>query len=423
MSGPTGGLQHVMAAAGEIARRDFAGQQLEKRGETAAIALAARAKAEVEARFLMAMHRPRDLDTFRQRLLKECRRPGFAAVAEYERPVGREFNEETKHWEQKIARGPSIRLLETAIQHFGNIDAQAPVTYETDEVRVVRALMVDLETNASWSTDVVVPKRVEKRADKSGGPPKGREVISQRTNSSGETTYTVNATDSEVTVLQSALISKAQRKNGERLLPSDILQEALSECRKTVQTEDAQDPDAAKRRVIDGFASINITPRDLVEYLSKPLDRLNPADVKELRGIFVSVNNGELTWEAALQLKQESMMDGGSREEQNRVRDEKLAALNNKPAQRPSPIEGNRNGMVTPKHILELRAWRETLGGEQFGKILGAHGFEAINDVPAESFVAIQEALAQHAQDSGKATPTANDTEKQNRRSPGRLKL
>ena len=50
--------------------------QIERRpsGETAALAMAAQAKAAVQARYLMAMENRRDMDVVRQRILKECNR-------------------------------------------------------------------------------------------------------------------------------------------------------------------------------------------------------------------------------------------------------------------------------------------------------------------------------------------------------------
>ena len=46
--------------------------------ETASAAVAAQSKAMVEARYIMAMQRPRNWDQVRQDLIKECRRPSFA---------------------------------------------------------------------------------------------------------------------------------------------------------------------------------------------------------------------------------------------------------------------------------------------------------------------------------------------------------
>ena len=115
--------------------------------ETAISASAAQARASVEARFVMALHRPRDIDNVRVRLLKECKRPGFAEVARYSRPIGN----------TKI-EGPSIRFAEAAIRHMGNIDAQAHTIYDSAENRILRVEVTDLETNATYSKEITVRK-------------------------------------------------------------------------------------------------------------------------------------------------------------------------------------------------------------------------------------------------------------------------
>ena len=54
---------------------------LSAQGETASTAAAVQAKTQVEARYMMAMHNPRSLMQFRQRLLDACKRPRFAQTA------------------------------------------------------------------------------------------------------------------------------------------------------------------------------------------------------------------------------------------------------------------------------------------------------------------------------------------------------
>lgn len=96
--------------------------------ETAASAVAAREKAAIEARYVMALKRPRDMDEVRVRLLKECDRPGFAEVAKYEKPVAG----------QKIV-GLSVRFAEAAIRLAGNILTQVLIVFDDRERRIPRA--------------------------------------------------------------------------------------------------------------------------------------------------------------------------------------------------------------------------------------------------------------------------------------------
>src|SRR5205809_3863734 len=99
-------------------REDFGGMSMVTTGERQQTALAARATAEVNARYIMALQRPRSWDDVRVRLLAECRRPGFARVARYLKPIG------------KGVAGPSIRFAEACLRYCGNASASATVTFE-----------------------------------------------------------------------------------------------------------------------------------------------------------------------------------------------------------------------------------------------------------------------------------------------------
>lgn len=393
-----------MARTADVVRQEFGTVEAHRNAETAMTAVAARERATVESRYVVALQRPRDIENFRVRLLKECKRPGFAELAEYERPVGKEKNDKGE-WVQKIARGPSIRLIESAIQHFCNMMITSPVVFDNESTRIVRTTMTDLESNSTWESEVVISKQVEKRGfrGKNGGidPPAGRIVVGQRLNSGGDPTFLVLATDDEVNVKQSALVSKAQRKNGERILPSDIIQEALMECRTTLANQDAQDPDAAKRKVIDGFAGQNISPKDLEAYLSKPLDRMQPSDIKALRGLFTSIKEGEISFDEALAAKRAE--EPGSVDIQKEVIANKLSSLGKskeaaeakeklkdpeppKEAPKPEPTKPEEKKPETESLSDQLLAYREKVGQESFERVLGKHKITQDSDVTQENF-------------------------------------
>jgi hypothetical protein len=307
-----------------ITREGFGTSELIPQSETGAAAIAAREQAAVQARYIMALQRPRDMERFRVRLLQECKRLGFAETAEYSRPVGKEKDQQTGKWSTIIARGPSIRLIEAALRHFGNVDAEAQVVFENAEGRVVRCRVIDLESNSSWTQDIAISKRVEKRGW-DGKPPAGRHVVGQRINSENEVTYLVAATDDETNVRQMALVSKAQRKNAERLLPSDIIAEAIIECRAVVEKGLKADPQGQMRKTIDAFAELRIEPAELAAYIGKPLERMQPADIAELRRVFAAIKDGEMNWEDAVGERQT-----GSLEAQKEVMNKRLAELSQK---------------------------------------------------------------------------------------------
>lgn len=253
-------------------------------GETASSAVAAREKAAVEARFLVALHRPRNPDTARVRILNACKRPRFAEGAKYAKPVGG----------SKVV-GPSIRFVEEALRQWGNIDIQTPVVFDDDDRRIVRVSVTDLETNTSFSSDVTLTKTVERRSPKSGD-----EVVRSRTNSTGQTVYVVRADEDAFLNKQNAGISKAIRNNGLRVVPSDLVEDAMDQVDETLHNEDAKDPAATRKRLTDAFYALGVMPDQIAVLLGHALESMTPAELTLLRTIYTALKDNETTWAEAL---------------------------------------------------------------------------------------------------------------------------
>ena len=256
--------------------------------ENAALAMAAAQKATVEARYKMALARPRDLDIVRQAMLKDANRSSFARVAIYHKPIG------------KGVEGPSIRFVEAAIRNMTNILTETTTISEDDERRVIRVAVSDLETNTYFSQDVTVTKTVERSK-----LPQGEKPIRMRTNSFGKPVYILHGTDDDILNKQNALISKAVRTLGLRLIPGDLVDEALWYVRQTMAKEDAQNPDMAKNRIIDAFAQLGVQVEQLKEYVGHELSALDPSELQTLRAIYSAIKDGETSWKAVMDDKAE----------------------------------------------------------------------------------------------------------------------
>ena len=256
--------------------------------ENAALAMAAAQKATVEARYKMALARPRDLDIVRQAMLKDANRSSFARVAIYHKPIG------------KGVEGPSIRFVEAAIRNMTNILTETTTISEDDERRVIRVAVSDLETNTYFSQDVTVTKTVERSK-----LPQGEKPIRMRTNSYGKPVYILHGTDDDILNKQNALISKAVRTLGLRLIPGDLVDEALWYVRQTMAKEDAQNPDMAKNRIIDAFAQLGVQVEQLKEYVGHELSALDPSELQTLRAIYSAIKDGETSWKAVMDDKAE----------------------------------------------------------------------------------------------------------------------
>lgn len=247
--------------------------------ETATSAVAAQAKAAVQARYVMAMQNPRSWDEARVRLLRECSRPGFAEVARYRKPVGGSSIE-----------GLSIRFAEAALRCAGNMLVESMAIYDDADQRIVRVSVTDLESNVSYPKDIVIRKVVERSR-----VPDGQVPISVRTNSQGKKTYTVQATDDDMLNKENALVSKALRTAALRMIPGDILDECEAKIIDTVRNRAAADPEAERKKIVDAFAAMNIMPQRIVEYLGHPLEEIAPAELADLKLVYTSIRDGETT--------------------------------------------------------------------------------------------------------------------------------
>lgn len=287
-------------------REEFGATQLQTIRETAATAVAAREKAAVEARYIMALQRPRSLERARQQLLDACKHKEFAEASWYRIP--------------NRGEGFTIRFAEEALRCVGNIYPEVMIVYENDEIRMFRVTVTDLETNLSYSTETIVQKTIERRQLK-----KGQAAIRERLNSSGEKVYLIEATEEETLVKQNAALSKAIRTNGLRLIPAWVKEEAKRSIFATLEGDLKNDFAAKRRKVIDGFAGLGVTVQHLEQYFTKPIEQTTPSEVMTLQPIYTALKEGETTWEQVMEGREAELgSKGGSKDAAQRVAEEKL---------------------------------------------------------------------------------------------------
>jgi hypothetical protein len=265
-------------------------------GETAAMVLAAQAKALVSAQYEIAIRQPRDLDDVRARLLRECQRPSFAEVAIYKKPIG------------KGIEGASIRFAEAAIQAMRNLSVETPAIYDDSEKRILRVTVYDLETNVKHSKDVTVHKTVERRSVQEGDT-----VLRSRLNKDGHTVYIRLATDDEILNTENALVSKALRTTGLRLIPGWLIDECMEVVRAVRKKQDASDPDAAKRKLFDAFQVIGVSVDALKQWLQRDGSILQPKELEDLRGIYTAIKDGDTTWAEVMDARWAETLDRGAK--------------------------------------------------------------------------------------------------------------
>jgi hypothetical protein len=259
------------------------------RNETATAAATAAATAQIQARYVVALQRPRDIDIARERILRASAQPGFARSARYVKPIGKNGVE-----------GPSIRFVEEALRALGNVVTEKRTVFDDETKRILNVSITDLETNATYGQDITVEKTVE-RSHLSG-----RQSLASRTNSSGGTVYLVEATEDEFMAKEAAQVSKVTRQLGLRIIPGYIVEEAMERVRETLLHAAKKAPEIEMKKILDAFALVAVTEEQLVQYLGHPIKQLTAEEIVELRKLYQALDEGETDWDAALQEAQKS---------------------------------------------------------------------------------------------------------------------
>lgn len=255
--------------------------------ETASVAMAAKQQALVQARCVMARANRRDYFQVRQSIISACKRPGFAEAARYEIPFGGE-----------TVQGYTIRFAEECMRSMTNMASDVITVADNEFRKTVSVSVTDLESNSTYGDEAVIEKTVERKYLKDGEPP-----ISSRTNSKGEIVYLVMANEEQVQMKTAARVSRIIRTGILRLVPGDILEEALQEINKTYESGGADVNEAAKK-ILDGFSSIGVMPADIIKFLGHSVGSISPKELKQLRLMYAAIRDGDAAWVDYLPEKQ-----------------------------------------------------------------------------------------------------------------------
>jgi hypothetical protein len=259
--------------------------------ESAASAVAAQARALVEARYVMALRNPRNWDQVRQDILRECRRPSFANSkrAYYVKPIG------------DGVEGLGIGFVEAALRYMRNVSIETSMIYENDRCEIHRVIVTDIEANIPYQMDIPVSKTVERSRPMDDGS-----YISVRKNSRGKSVYTILGTDDDILNKRGAQLSKTIRALGERIIPADLKDEAIATIKEIRMDDAAKDPDKNRKILADLFAEVGVRAKDLADYLGHDLATCTPKEIVELRAIHGAISTGEATWAEVLDNKEQN---------------------------------------------------------------------------------------------------------------------
>lgn len=217
----------------------------------------ARAQAEIQSALTVASARPRDEIGAIDRIKNACQRHGLAEKSEYS--YSRGGTEIT---------GPTIDLLTVIACYWGNLMHGFRELSETPSECTVESYAWDLESNTKKSIVFTVQ---HKRTTKQGS-------------------YLLTDPRDRYENLAN-MAQRRVRKCLEDVIPSDVVEDAVLQCRATL-AETAEVNEESIGKVVSAFGRIGVTKDQLQKRLGRRMDAMQPSQLVSLRRIYKSISDG-----------------------------------------------------------------------------------------------------------------------------------
>ena len=170
----------------------------------------------------------------------------------------------------KSIPGPSIRLAELCMSLWGNIRTSSYIVEINDTEVVAEGIAHDLESNAA---------------------------VKAQARCSILTKYNKRYGEKMITTTAAATCSKAVRNAIFRLIPEAFWGPVYEACMDTAAKEGASLADR-RATMVAKFSEIGVAKDQIIEFLDKrSMDEVSQDDIKELIGVFKSIESGEAVTE------------------------------------------------------------------------------------------------------------------------------
>lgn len=212
--------------------------------------------AEIQAQFMMALHRPRQPQIAVDRMLLECQRPQLAKVAIYSFSRG-----------GTAITGLSIRALEMVARNWGNIKYGFRCLERRKGVSLLQAYAYDLESN------VPVERVFEVRhvRDTKQGP---KPITDER----------------DIYELEANQAQRRVRACLEALVPGDVLDACEDAFKVTLTRTEDITPEGIKK-MVDAFKSFGVNQKMIEARIQRNMDSITAAQMVGLRSVYNSLKD------------------------------------------------------------------------------------------------------------------------------------
>lgn len=216
-----------------------------------------KAVAQIQACILMAKRAPRNEHQCFMDIISACKRPSLADQAVYAYPRGK-----------TMVTGASIRLAEVLAQKYGNIHIEISIISQTEDQTEAMATAIDMQSTYVVSQGFIVP---HKRTTKMGT----KKLTDER----------------DIREMVQNIGSRILRGCILRVIPGDITEAALQQCKKTQESSDVPLKEQL-RNMIKAFDDLGVKVEHLEKRLGHNLDATIPAEIVTLKSIYKSLKDG-----------------------------------------------------------------------------------------------------------------------------------
>lgn len=219
---------------------------------------ATKAIEEVRVKIMTAKMFPRDKARAFEEITAECSRKSMAEEAIYSYPRG-----------GQTVSGASIRLAEMLARCWGNVSAGIIELSSRDGQTEYKAYACDLETNVDFFKLFSV--KHERYASKA---------------------FTQLVDPRDIYELGANQGSRKLRACILAIIPIDIVDYAISLCKKTLAGSSDEPLEDKTRKLQTAFIPFGVTKAHIEQRLGKPLSQIVLDEFIELRGIYTSIKDG-----------------------------------------------------------------------------------------------------------------------------------
>jgi hypothetical protein len=238
------------------------GTDLQKQVQNTALQLggneAARTIQEVQGAIVVAQHCPRSETRAFQEIVKSCKRPSLAEKAVYAYPRGG----------QQIT-GPSIRLAEVIARLWGNVQYGIREISQNDNETRYEAYCWDVQTNVRASR--VFTQKHERHTKKGVQKLKDPRDI-----------YEIVASNA-ARRLRACILE---------IVPSDIVEEAISTCDMTLKNANSTPLTDRVRKMVASFTDFGVTEEMIEKRIGHKAEAINEVELINLGKIYMSIKDG-----------------------------------------------------------------------------------------------------------------------------------